>query len=85
LMSNANVNPQSVAVLMHPKVWKQFADLEDTTGQPLMRPKELQAFLCAKFVPLVPKCFFWHRWRCGTSGTSLAQVFSCKALKNNTL
>lgn len=42
LMSNANVNPQSVAVLMHPKVWKQFADLEDTTGQPLMRPKELQ-------------------------------------------
>lgn len=37
-----NVNPSNIACVMHPGVWKQIASFEDTTGQPLQMPKQIE-------------------------------------------
>jgi len=43
LMSNGEVNPANIAVIMHPAIWQQFADLTSAgDGQPLQRPDAIK-------------------------------------------
>lgn len=52
MLGTVNANLSNLTMIAHPLVWEALANLTDSTGQPLMMPKQLENIRTFSFAPI---------------------------------